>query len=134
MTAHEFQRHLTNTGIRVNAFDPGIVPSMGLTKTYPPLLKFVWNTVMPILTYFKHNTNYSKKSGSRLANLTLAKEHKNIKGKYFLDGKVVNSSVSSYNQVYQKDLWKTSVELVGIKQNETSVSLTNNIGNQKKCT
>jgi NAD(P)-dependent dehydrogenase (short-subunit alcohol dehydrogenase family) len=123
MTAYELQRHLANGGIRVNAFDPGMVPGTGLAKNYPPLLKFIWNNVMPILTYFKRNTNTAKKSGSRLANLTHAQVYKNIKGKYFSDGKVINSSADSYNQSYQQDLWRTSIELLGIKQNETSVSL-----------
>lgn len=123
MTAYEFQRRLAHTDIRVNAFDPGMVPGTGLAQTYPPVLKFVWNNLMPILTFFKHNTNCAKKSGTRLANLALAKEYKGIKGKYFSDGKVMNSSADSYNPSYQQDLWRTSVELVGIQQSETRVAI-----------
>ena len=100
-----------------------MVPGTGLARNYPPILKFVWKNVMPVLTYFKRNTNSAKKSGSGLANLTIEKKYNTIKGKYFSDGKVVNSSADSYNQDYQQDLWQTSVELVEIKQNETSVSL-----------
>lgn len=123
MTAYELQRQLQNTPIRVNAFDPGMVPGTGLARTYPPILKFVWKNIMPVLTLFKRNVNSAKKSGTNLANIAFAKQFQHIKGKYFEGTKVIQSSQDSYNRVYQKDLWKTSLRLTKIKQEETWLQL-----------
>lgn len=123
MTVYELQRHLQNTSICVNAFDPGMVPGTGLARTYPPLLQFLWKNVMPVLTLFMRNVNSVKKSGANLANVAFAKQFQHIKGKYFEGAKVIQSSQDSYNRAYQKDLWKTSLRLTNIKQQETSLQL-----------
>lgn len=123
LSAYVLHEKLAEKNIRVNAFDPGMVPGTGLARTYPPVLRFVWNNVMPVLTYFKPNTNCAKKSGKRLANLAFGKELKHLSGIYYSDGKVTKSSVDSYNKSYQADLWKSSIELTEIKQDETTVQL-----------
>jgi NAD(P)-dependent dehydrogenase (short-subunit alcohol dehydrogenase family) len=124
LSAYVLHEKLADKNIRVNAFDPGMVPGTGLARTYPPVLRFVWNNVMPILTYFKPNTNCAKKSGKRLANLAFNEEQKQLNGIYFSDGKVTTSSIDSYNKSYQAELWKSSIELTKIKQDETTVQLT----------
>lgn len=123
MTVYELQKHLENTSIRVNAFDPGMVPGTGLGKTFPPLLKFMWNNIMPVLTFFRRNTNTAKKSGTNLANLAFAKQYKNLNGKYVEGTKVIQSSKDSYNKSFQKDLWNTSLQLAHIKMADTSFQL-----------
>lgn len=123
LSAYILHDKLAAMNIRVNAFDPGMVPGTGLARTYPPVLRFVWNNVMPVLTYFKPNTNCAQKSGKRLANLAFAKELKQLNGIYYSDGKVTQSSTDSYNKSYQAELWKSSIELIGIKQNETIIQL-----------
>ncbi len=123
MTVYELQRHLENTPIRVNAFDPGMVPGTGLARTYPPVLKFVWRYVMPLLSLFMRNVNTAKKSGTNLANVAFAKQFRHIKGKYFEGVTVIQSSHDSYNRAYQKDLWDTTLRLTKIKQQETSLQL-----------
>jgi len=100
-----------------------MVPGTGLARTYPPLMQFVWKNVMPLFTYFKHNVNTAHNSGKRLANLAYSEEYKNCKGKYFEGTKEIKSSVDSYNQDFQQILWKTNIDLLEIKQNETTVSL-----------
>lgn len=124
LSAYVLYEKLAEKKIRVNAFDPGMVPGTGLARTYPPVLRFVWNNVMPILTYFKSNTNCAKKSGKRLANLAFSKELKQLNGIYYSDGKVTKSSVDSYNKSYQAELWKSSIELTQLKQDETTIPLT----------
>ena len=116
MTAYLFNERLKPLGIRVNAFDPGMVPGTGLAKNYPAVLRFIWNNIMPILTHFKKNTNTAVLSGSRLANLAYAKQFLDLNGIYFSEGKVTKSSVDSYNLEYQKDLWESSLELTGINE------------------
>lgn len=123
MTVYSLQNHLSHTGIHINAFDPGLVPGTGLAKNYPPFLKFISNNVLPLLRFFVPNVNTQQNSGKRLANLAYADQYKNAKGKYFEGVKEIGSSTDSYNKEYQNSLWKTSVELLGIKENETSISL-----------
>ena len=123
LTVYELQRRLTGTNIRVNAFDPGLVPGTGLARNYPPIWKFVSNNILKLLILFHHNVNTAKTSGKRLANLAYSEQFKNAKGKYFEGIKEIKSSVDSYNTSYQSELWKSSVDLTGIKQKDTTISL-----------
>lgn len=124
LTVYELQRRLTNTNIRVNAFDPGLVPGTGLARNYPPLLKFISNYIFKILRIVHPNVNTAKNSGKRLANLAYSKEYINAKGKYFEGVKEIRSSEDSYNERYQSELWNSSVVLTGIEQQKTSIPLT----------
>ncbi len=57
-TTYELARHLAATSdsrlqsIRVDAFDPGLMPGTGLAQTYSPVMRFVWHYVLPALTPF----------------------------------------------------------------------------------
>ena len=123
LTAYVLHEKLADQAIRVNAFDPGLTPGTGLAKSYPAPLRFVWNNVMPLMTYFRKNTNTPKTSGSRLANLAYAKEWRNLNGVYYSDGKVTRSSTASYNKEYQAELWQSSIELLGMQQKDTTMPL-----------
>jgi hypothetical protein len=61
---------------------------------------------------------------NRLTNLAFNGEQQQLNGIYFSDGKVTKSSIDSYNKSYQAELWKSSIELTKIKQDETTVQLT----------
>ena len=124
LTTYELQRRLANTKIRVNAFDPGLVPGTGLARNYPPVLKFISDYVFKALIVFVHNVNTAQNSGKRLANLAYSDKYKSAKGKYFEGEKEIKSSTDSYNKELQKNLWESSIELLGVTQNETSISLT----------
>ncbi len=123
LMTYELQRKLSETNIRVNAFDPGFVPGTGLARNYPPFLRFISNEILPVLRFFVHNVNTAQVSGKRLANLAYADQYKNFKGKYFEGDKEINSSTDSYNKEYQNILWTSTIDLLGIEQNETSVEL-----------
>lgn len=123
LTTYKLQEKLLDTNIRVNAFDPGLVPGTGLARTYSPLLRFVWKYIFPILRYFVRNVNTASTSGKRLANLAITEKFKDIRGKYFEGAKEIKSSADSYNKEYQTILWKSTLELLDIKQSETIVSL-----------
>ena len=123
MTSYVLHERLADKNIRVNAFDPGLTPGTGLAKSYPAPLRFVWNNIMPMMRYFRKNTNSPATSGSRLANLAFSKELRQLNGIYYSDGKVTKSSVDSYNKAYQAELWKSSIELTAIQQQDTTISL-----------
>lgn len=123
LTAYTLHKKLLDQGIRVNAFDPGLTPGTGLAKTYPAPLRFAWKNIMPVMKYFRKNTNSPVTSGSRLANLAFSEELKDVNGIYYSDGKPTKSSVDSYNKAYQDELWKSSIELIGVEQEETTIPL-----------
>lgn len=123
MTVYKLQDHLSDTNIHVNGFDPGLVPGTGLARNYPPFLKFIFDKILPALILFVHNVRTAKTSGTNLANLAYAPDYKQFKGKYFEGKKEIPSSEDSYNPIYQKDLWDTSIRLSNIKQADTSLQL-----------
>jgi NAD(P)-dependent dehydrogenase (short-subunit alcohol dehydrogenase family) len=124
LTTYILHEKLADKNIRVNAFDPGLTPGTGLAKSYPTILRFLWNNVMPMMRYFRKNTNSPAKSGSRLANLAIGETLRPLNGIYYSDGKVTRSSADSYNKAYQAELWNSSIELTGIRQQDTTISLT----------
>ncbi len=124
MTAYILNERLADKNIRVNAFDPGLTPGTGLAKSYPALLRFAWKYILPMMRYFRKNTHSPVISGSRLANLAFSKELRPLNGIYYSDGKVTKSSADSYNKGYQAELWKSSVELTNMQQQDTTIPLT----------
>jgi NAD(P)-dependent dehydrogenase (short-subunit alcohol dehydrogenase family) len=124
LTTYILREKLESKRIRVNAFDPGLTPGTGLAKSYPAPLRFLWNNVMPMMRYFRKNTNAPSISGSRLAMLAFGEALRPLNGIYYSDGKVTKSSTDSYNKTYQAELWKSSIELTGIQQQDTTISLT----------
>jgi NAD(P)-dependent dehydrogenase (short-subunit alcohol dehydrogenase family) len=124
LTTYVLHEKLAHKNIRVNAFDPGLTPGTGLAKSYPAPLQFLWNNVMPMMRYLRKNTNSPATSGSRLANLAFGEALRPLNGIYYSDGKVTKSSTDSYNKAYQAELWKSSIELTAIQQQDTTISLT----------
>lgn len=61
----------------------------------------------------------SKKSGKFLSELITSSQLSSITGKYIDRGKEVKSSKLSYNKDNARELWKTSIELVNLKKDET---------------
>ena len=113
----------TTKNITVNAFNPGMMPGTGLARDYSLIARIAWKYVLPILTLFKRNVNTVSKSGRALASLVMNSELESVTGKYFDGTRQISSSVLSYDIGNRKDLWRTSVELVQLKQDETILSL-----------
>ena len=99
--------------IRVNAYDPGLMPGTGLARGYPAPLRFAWHYVMPALTIFMRNVHSPAKSGKRLAEM-MTERGGEATGKYFSDGREARSSTLSYDAGKARDLWETSAFMVGI--------------------
>jgi len=103
----------SHDAICVNAFDPGLMPGTGLAGDYPPLQKIIWAALLPLLIPFIHNVNTPSRSAQALARLILNPHLQNVTGKYFEGPKEIPSSKESYDLNKAKDLWDTSMELVG---------------------
>ena len=115
-TTYELARHLAAStdqrlqSIRVNAFDPGMMPGTGLAQTYPPVIRFAWHYVLPVLALFQRNVNTPAKSGKRLAQLAAGSEG-DATGKYFSDGHETRSSDASFDRAKALELWKSSADM-----------------------
>lgn len=123
LTVYKLHEKLADTHIRVNAFDPGMVPGTGLARTYSPVLRLVWKYIFPLLRFFVRNVNTAPKSGKRLANLAYSEQYRQYRGKYFEGAKEINSSDDSYNKQYQDVLWTSSIELLKVRQSEVLIWL-----------
>jgi NAD(P)-dependent dehydrogenase (short-subunit alcohol dehydrogenase family) len=99
--------------LRVNAFDPGLMPAAGLARTYSPALRFVYRYILPVLSLFVSNIHSPATSGPRLVLLASGGEGPTT-GKYFPDGREIRSSVESYDTRNALDLWNTSAEMTGL--------------------
>jgi NAD(P)-dependent dehydrogenase (short-subunit alcohol dehydrogenase family) len=105
--------------IRVNAFDPGMMPGTGLARTYPAPLRFVWNYILPLATFFRRNVNRPSTSGARLAKLASG-EMGNATGKYYSAGRETRSSALSYNADNARELWNASADMTGLSHDLAS--------------
>lgn len=99
--------------LRVNALDPGLMPSTGLARSYPAPLRFVSKFVMPALSLFFANVHKPATSGRRLAALASGGEGATT-GKYFSDGHEMRSSTESYDEKKALDLWDWSAAKTGL--------------------
>lgn len=99
--------------LRVNAFDPGLMPATDLARTYSAPLRFVSRYLLPMLSLFVKNIHSPATSGRRLALLASGGEGSTT-GKYFSDGKEVQSSAASYDTKNALNLWNTSAVMTGL--------------------
>ena len=125
---YELSRRLSASGdsrlasIKVNAVDPGLMPTTGLSRTLPPLLQLVGRNVLPWLRLVNDNVHSSPAtSGKRLAAMTMG-EDAAPGGRYFSNGKVVRSSDASYDEGKARELWVSSAAMTGLSDDIADVS------------
>lgn len=111
--AYELDRRLGHgaRGITVTAFDPGLMPTSGLSRDYTPAQKVVWSVVSPVLRLLP-NVNSVATSGRNLAALAVDPAFDGVTGEYFEGTKRIRSSADSYDAAKALDLWDTSAQLV----------------------
>ena len=111
--SYELDRRLGQgaKGITVTAFDPGLMPSSGLSRDYSSAQRFVWRFVGPVLRLLP-NVNSTAVSGRRLAALAVDQKFDGVTGRYFEGAKEIRSSTDSYDLTKAADLWETSERLV----------------------
>ena len=102
----------------VNAFDPGLMFGTGLAREAPWIGRLIWNHVLPHLIPLmrlvlgSQNIHTPKASGEALARLALGEDEGviGVSGKYFEGRKAIPSSVVSYEEEKQEDLWNWTLE------------------------
>src|SRR5439155_7336392 len=87
LCAYELDRRLraANADIRVNAFDPGLMPGTALAREYGVLARWAWRRLLPLLTLFVPNVNRVQTSARRLAQLV--DDGDGTSGKYLSRGR-----------------------------------------------
>ncbi|KAA0113559.1 SDR family NAD(P)-dependent oxidoreductase [Mycolicibacterium sp. P9-22] len=110
---YELDRRLGHgaQGITVTAFDPGLMPSSGLSRDYTPAQKVLWRLISPLLRALP-NVNSVAASGERLAALATDARFDGVTGEYFEGTKPIRSSADSYDTAKARDLWETSAQLI----------------------
>jgi hypothetical protein len=127
LCTYELSRHLQDESsstypLTVNAFDPGAMPSTGLSRDWPALARFIFNTLLPPLVPLIRlsgiNINTASTSGKHLARLVLDPQLINVSGKYFSGLHEIPSSQESYDRDKSRELWEGSTELVKLASDE----------------
>lgn len=115
-----------NSIITINGYDPGLVPGSGLARDYPPVLRFIWDWILPGLAYVLSpvfpTINPAWKSGKALANLVTDPKLKEVSNKYFPSHsrwQVALSSDASYDAELANRLWQKSVNLTKLTSKES---------------
>jgi NAD(P)-dependent dehydrogenase (short-subunit alcohol dehydrogenase family) len=104
--AYELERRIE--GLRVNAFNPGLMPGSGLARDYPPLQRFAWRFVLPVMRVLPQ-VRSTRSSGRDLA--ALAADHA-VSGRYFDGRREIRSSEQSYDETLARELWEGSERLI----------------------
>lgn len=109
----------------VSAFDPGMMPGTGLARDASGVEKFLWVKVLPkvmplLRLLMSHNIHTAEYSGEMLARLVLEPAEKIGSGVYYEGPKQVNSSVLSYDEDKQEDLWQWTIKTLATNDAERS--------------
>ena len=112
--------------LSVNAFEPGLVPGSGLARDYPPVLRFIWNRILPgvarMLTAVIPTINPAWKSGHALARLVRDPALTRVSGRYFPSHtrwRDAPSSDASYDVDRARLLWEESVRMSRLTSQES---------------
>jgi NAD(P)-dependent dehydrogenase (short-subunit alcohol dehydrogenase family) len=109
LAEHAPERHIT-----VNAMDPGLMPGTGLAREGTTIERWLWNSVLPrimglLRLIITPNVHTPAESGVTLARLAISADIEGTTGKYFEGLKEIKSSLDSYDEVKQEDLWNWTV-------------------------
>lgn len=107
----------------VNAFDPGLMPGTGLSREYSGPERWIWNNILPhilplLRLIMSPNIHSPRESGQNLAWLATSADNKGVSGEYYEGRKRIRSSVESYDETKQNELWEWTVRTVAINPEE----------------
>ncbi|EHY57592.1 hypothetical protein HRR83_005499 [Exophiala dermatitidis] len=126
MWTYALHRRLTRLAGKkwtVVAFDPGLMPGTGLARDAGPLLRFVWNNVLPSLVpllrlLISANVHRPEESGASLAWVLLDEAEQSNSGVYYEGRQQIKSSVDSYDESKQEELWSWTVNFLAADDKE----------------
>ncbi|KAI9705175.1 MAG: hypothetical protein M1820_005322 [Bogoriella megaspora] len=109
----------------VTVMDPGLMPGTGLSRDAGPVVKFLFNRVLPHLIpvlrlAFGPNVHRPGESGAALARLAVGSDVAGVSGEYYEGMKTIRSSETSYDQEKQEDLWEWTARNIARDENEVA--------------
>jgi hypothetical protein len=121
------------TSVTFTVLDPGFMPGSGLARSHPGPVRFLITKVManmiPVMhVLYSPNTHTPKHSGPILAKIALAAEFEGVSGVYLEGLKEIKSSVESYEEAKQEDLWSWTVETLARNDEEKKLFEFESIG------
>ena len=126
---YELSRRVGPRPVTVNAWEPGLVPGSGLARDYPPVLRFIWDRILPAVTGALSplipSLSTKSRSGAALARTLIDAEFGSTSGKYFPSHtrwREARSSELSYDAARARELWDASVRMSGLAPGESSLS------------
>lgn len=96
----------------VNAYNPGWIPATGLIKEYGAAIQFFAYYILPWLVMWRKGVSTVERSGKFLAQMAADEEFEGVSGKYFDIDVETKSSVDSYQESRQRQLYEYSLELL----------------------
>ncbi|KAI1326575.1 dehydrogenase/reductase [Xylariaceae sp. FL0255] len=124
---YSLDRHLkkqaSERSITATAFDPGLMPGSGLAREAGPVLRFFWTRIMPHMIplmkkILSPNIHTMKESGESLAGVAIDPELQGVSGEYFEGRKPIKSSIDSYDEAKQEDLWQWTINYLAQGEEE----------------
>ncbi len=109
LLAHAWQRRHGDR-LRVNVYDPGLMPGTGLARDMTATRRWVWRNVMPALRVLPGVTTPAA-SARHLAALALGAAHPRLAGGYVELGRVTRSSPASHDRAREDRLWTVLEEM-----------------------
>ncbi|SDQ67215.1 hypothetical protein [Quadrisphaera sp. DSM 44207] len=97
--------------MRVNAYDPGLMPGTGLARGQRGALLWTWNHLLPALTPLPGWTT-PRRSAHHLTALAAGAAHPDLDGGYVELGRVGRSSAESCDAGREQRLWEVLEQLV----------------------
>lgn len=108
LLAHAWQRR--HPHLRVNVYDPGLMPGTGLARAMSPARQWAWHRVLPALRVLPGVTT-PRASARHLAALALGEAHPGLRGGYVDLGRETRSTPASYDRAAEDRLWDVCEEL-----------------------
>ena len=90
---------------------------------YGPVAQFLWLNVLPkiiplLRLLISPNIHLPEESGRNLARLAVGDDVQGVTGKYFEGSKEIKSSVVSYEEEKQEELWNGTLQMIADGEEE----------------
>ncbi|MCX6464595.1 MAG: short-chain dehydrogenase [Pseudonocardiales bacterium] len=108
LLAHAWQRR--HPELRVNVYDPGLMPGTGLARDMSAARRWAWRRVLPVLRVLPGVTTPAA-SARHLADFALGRVHADLRGGYVELGRVTRSSPASHDRAAEDRLWEVAEQL-----------------------
>ncbi len=91
--------------LRVNVFDPGMMPGTGLARDLPAFKRFAWNRILPTLVPIIPGASKTAASAKLLASLAVGRDHSEARNAYIEIDRVTKPSDASFDPQRESELW-----------------------------